>query len=1091
MSTREKLSSPFTKDNKRSDSPGYFTLSSNSGSDTGDCTGDISCEEDEELIHLRQHDSSLSHHCNDDNFADSSSSTIVYNFQNSLNTSDEKNRGLARISRENTASPSRKNTPPVNVSNIFSSVKTLNKHVDDAPPTPPPRPPPPFSYTSTLPPPVPKKINTHSNSARSHSLHQQRSYAAGNTFPRQPSAPPTARNQQSSLFQQKPKPLQRVQPLQIQSPSVINALKQGMSIGNSSPRLALSSGCSESCDSTYTSSSSEDNPFSSLESQCHEDDIMTHQTEIDLDVTKTELQSSTHPNFWPSNASKDEYIIPNQPIRQNRSLSKVDFSQKKPLSKDNNIQDDFLHEKNEMHDQDNANEYQSVPIYSTCSSRSNSALSNSSGNSIDNSTTPIKTYGNARDKLTTSSLSSHSQSSPLQNAKRCVIDKVSAFTRSKAKTTKTKSQNQKSNNRKSQENTTKISTKLNPSKFCQKRHNIEASLDSREVSSEKDKNEKLKTEKDNFMRKEVINQEHYQPNNNYNLAQTRSKSSQQKKRQSLHNSIYNLIKCYEPDFTRNKTILASEENKHEKNARKIDRSRSSSSEGTTISDDISNTLSARLSQLSIESLERINSWLLNPIDSTSPTKNNPDVITYPNTLSVIEIDILDQCVNDLIKFTQGTLEDGSPRVKSTTRYSIVEMVKNGVNSARNEDKENIDEPKFTVQQLVSKIEHELSLEIDELNTSIILTNLDDSQMIDVLDDVKETRIQINSSVAGNVSQDQNKVGHDPKEPQDRNANQPSKHVTHVGITDSVSVIKNKDYPLGLPKVDNKKIEKKITESFSLNDWTPQNTTEKFMFNNKENCSSLSQIGEKKDEFKGENIHVPTKSEATIHQSQSLSHINKAPKPDPNFLLQNLGKQPIPSPRVKRKARKEKMLQEHKALGKQAILTLKDKSILNSTSESLSSKNLNTNEGCNAMTVESSSDVSTELTASFSYHDAFSTCTTPSLALTRHSNSTLTDDDTLKTEVAEITINNLEETDNGLDVLEDLCTQSRLIQRALTATPNSSLLHSTFSHTNTNDQFKDVSEISNSVRNGENEQSRTKVRIQFINGVEIVRQFRNT
>ena len=113
MSTREKLSSPFTKDNKRSDSPGYFTLSSNSGSDTGDCTGDISCEEDEELIHLRQHDSSLSHHCNDDNFADSSSSTIVYNFQNSLNTSDEKNRGLARISRENTASPSRKNTPPV------------------------------------------------------------------------------------------------------------------------------------------------------------------------------------------------------------------------------------------------------------------------------------------------------------------------------------------------------------------------------------------------------------------------------------------------------------------------------------------------------------------------------------------------------------------------------------------------------------------------------------------------------------------------------------------------------------------------------------------------------------------------------------------------------------------------------------------------------------------------------------------------------------------------------------------------------------------------------------------------------------------
>ena len=49
MSTRVKISSPSIKDNKRSDSPGYFTLSSNSDSDTGDCTGDISAEDDDQL----------------------------------------------------------------------------------------------------------------------------------------------------------------------------------------------------------------------------------------------------------------------------------------------------------------------------------------------------------------------------------------------------------------------------------------------------------------------------------------------------------------------------------------------------------------------------------------------------------------------------------------------------------------------------------------------------------------------------------------------------------------------------------------------------------------------------------------------------------------------------------------------------------------------------------------------------------------------------------------------------------------------------------------------------------------------------------
>ena len=180
MSTRVKLSSSSIKDNKRSDSPGYFTLSSNSDSDTGDCTGDISGE-DEEFIHPRQHDRSLSQIRNDDNFADSSSSTIVYNFQGSVNSRDGDIKGQSLSSnQEEMGFLSENNIPPRDMARVISPFKPRNQHDDrSTPPSPPPRPPPPFSYTSTFPPPVPKKINAPGYSSATFSA----------TSPRTPSMP--------------------------------------------------------------------------------------------------------------------------------------------------------------------------------------------------------------------------------------------------------------------------------------------------------------------------------------------------------------------------------------------------------------------------------------------------------------------------------------------------------------------------------------------------------------------------------------------------------------------------------------------------------------------------------------------------------------------------------------------------------------------------------------------------------------------------------------------------------------------------------------------------------------------------------------
>ena len=100
----------------------------------------------------------------------------------------------------------------------------------------PPRPPPPLSYTSTLPPPVPKKLGRSTSGTSNSTL---------------------KRNDATSRFVSvvtptpRPKPLQRVQPLQVQSPSVIKMLTAP---SFSAPPIG------------YSSSSSEENAHSSLES---------------------------------------------------------------------------------------------------------------------------------------------------------------------------------------------------------------------------------------------------------------------------------------------------------------------------------------------------------------------------------------------------------------------------------------------------------------------------------------------------------------------------------------------------------------------------------------------------------------------------------------------------------------------------------------------------------------------------------------------------------------------------------------------------------------------------------------------------------
>ena len=197
------------------------------------------------------------------------------------------------------------------------------------------------------------------------------------------------------------------------------------------------------------------------------------------------------------------------------------------------------------------------------------------------------------------------------------------------------------------------------------------------------------------------------------LAAKQKDSGQSYKRQSLHNSIYKLIKCYEPEFSRKgKPIDASNESSG-RSATNPAHSSNPSLSDTIRSSSISNSLSARLSQLSMESLERINSWLTNPLEHSC--KNSNDSIMSNVPLSNTEIDILDQCVNDLILFTEGTMEENNCSVTKTPRYSIVDLVMKGLND---------DEQKVSVKEIIEKIEHEQfehASEANELQASVILT----------------------------------------------------------------------------------------------------------------------------------------------------------------------------------------------------------------------------------------------------------------------------------------------------------------------------------------------------------------------------------
>ena len=125
------------------------------------------------------------------------------------------------------------------------------------------------------------------------------------------------------------------------------------------------------------------------------------------------------------------------------------------------------------------------------------------------------------------------------------------------------------------------------------------------------------------------------------------------------------------------------------------------------------------------------------------------------------------------------------------------------------------------------------------------------------------------------------------------------------------------------------------------------------------------------------------------------------------------------------------------------------------------------------------DLSNTLSSCCSHSINSSASATPSLALTTNSNSTVSDDETLKNEVSVLPLNDIEENDNGLDVLEDLCYHSTFIERDIANSSHLSNLNSSSSNDMTTNHIPINAKNSKSFENkdtyhSEKEQQREKV-----------------
>ncbi len=590
----------------RPDSPGYFTLSDS----------DRSSNEQEELLLLEAAGGGSS------SSANSSPKQSVYKiFKNNSN-----NKGSPRSQSEPPGSLHKSKTPPR--PSPPKNVTLLELEEEAAPP----RPPPPLSYTSTLPPPVPKKMT----SARRTSLKR----------------PPPPLTQPS-----KTKPLQRVQPLQIQSPSMINMVlnpkqqphklggrhwrQNSTSSDDNNPPSSLEASPGSRPVKKKASSSTNYEPLTFVKTfQKATASSALKSADGNLRPRPVRVTSSSVPDVKPQTAER-KTSVPSSPS----PASSPPTSSKQKPSRRTSVPEVAGYMKSTA----TSTLRQTSPVESLSSSKSR-PKSETTGGKKSNRNSVTRRSSNS----SLSSDDNQANSIGVKHGKNTGKTKAGGNTCSTTDSSGSISDGNRGKKAKSKDRPKKVKPeKINKVQRIKevvaeiKRSASEKSLHAAQASSKVVKSPKSSRQK---VKPATDNQEDRKRRNNRKLMPSKSDSNVPSNNVFVK-PIHSLIKFYE---TQKKPAVVVLEDKAEPDVG-FDADRTSVTS--------SSTMTGHLSQISNLSAEKIQSWLSNPASSMGQ-----------RDLSITEVDVLDQYVTDMISFTKGALPDIETPRQSKANISVQDMV---------------------------------------------------------------------------------------------------------------------------------------------------------------------------------------------------------------------------------------------------------------------------------------------------------------------------------------------------------------------------------------------------------------------------------
>ena len=838
----------------RPDSPGYFTLSDSDGSSN---PGTESPHDEEEhhhhlLRHSRVQGQASGHHVykmfKSPGVRNSTPGAITSPRRSSSGNAGMNSRQAIQQQRSKSETPPRLSakgrTPP-----RPSPPKTYKSRDPTHDPLPP-RPPPPLNYTATLPPPVPKKTRTSSGPKQVNSK----------TLPMR----------RNSMNSQQQRPLQRVQPLQIQSPSIVKVLTNGSCAEKTSSSTNKAATDGKKPKQTFVSAFQKAN-----------DEIRkgtTVKTRVSPPKSTSPRSSSTKTS---SNSPRNSTSKSNSPRSSSHSSPRTSprTSPAKEITSSS------------LRKAAAANLRSSTSSLSSDASSSKTPRPRSGSHSCVNRTTTVnnsnplkKTTESVKRSLQNISKKTANQANKGKGQQQAQVKSTTAKkVTSHSKTEPLKTVNNSGTNN---VNLPKRSAKSLSSTCIDKIKAKSASVDKRINEMRKERAEKRKREQNESKPKDpetegvFIVESARTPEGEKKPEKPNSPTNSNMKTMMFPNPIHTLIKYYEnekPECLKKESspvVLR-------------DPVGNSSSSDKRLSDPsvTSSRISGHLSQLSHLSAEQLNSWLANP---TMPSLESKD-------LSITEIDVLDQYVTDMITFTQDAL----PNVAAPTRtswgptsdafLSILEMHKHSSD-------ENV---RQSVQDIITKIETNNAkiAEEAEVEKRRRKSKSEEPQSTSCGDHGVFTEV----SFAGSFS---HSSATPSPQPPSRVSNRPK---TPISPT---NVIHSANSPTPPPRLRSPTPPKR-TKSPAMRSPTPP----------------IRVKSPSRNAFTPE----PSSKEKPVDPLiQTVSNNVMTPeKVNTVVVTDTMLRAPKPSPRTKKKARKEQMLQEHKEKGREALNhLLKSKSLGN-------------------------------------------------------------------------------------------------------------------------------------------------------------------